>query len=245
MKKLKMKTIYTFLLLTILTQTFGQTLNDCSTCSTQIITEEQIKNLSIDEIRLLTNDLFARNGYVFTNSKFQNYFTDKNWYKPIKNNSFIKFNDTEKKNIQLFKTKTKILEIQRKAIIAQLKLFKSYVLQNNNSNLQKAFNYKPEDKYDTDYLLSVMKKIDLDDINWFKNVGIHKILIDNGFVIIEYSITIENEKISILYNFMNNSEIIKELDIYTDYQSEGEHMYNWQFEYKNNKINFVRLAVAG
>lgn len=240
-----MKTLYTFLFLTILTQTFGQALNDCSTCSTQIIKEEQIKNLSIDEIRLLTNDLFARNGYVFTSSKFQNYFTDKNWYKPIKNNSAIKFNDTEKQNIQLFQTKTKTLEVQRKAIIAQLKMFKSYVLQNNNVNLQKAFNYKPEDKYDKDYLLSVMKKIDLDDINWFKNVGIHKILIDNGFVIIEYSISIENEKISILYNFMKHSEIIKELDIYTDYQSEGEHLYNWQFEYTNNKMNFVRLAVAG
>ena len=240
-----MKTLYTFLFLTILTQTFGQALNDCSTCSTQIIKEEQIKNLSIDEIRLLTNDLFARNGYVFTSSKFQNYFTDKNWYKPIKNNSAIKFNDTEKQNIQLFQTKTKTLEVQRKAIIAQLKMFKSYVLQNNNVNLQKAFNYKSEDKYDKDYLLSVMKKIDLDDINWFKNVGIHKILIDNGFVIIEYSISIENEKISILYNFMKHSEIIKELDIYTDYQSEGEHLYNWQFEYTNNKMNFVRLAVAG
>ncbi len=223
----------------------AQTLIDCTVCSTQVIKSEQIKNLSIDEIRFLTNEIFARNGYQFENNKFQNFFEEKSWYKSKNDNKSVILNEIEKKNIKLFQDKTKELKNNQQELVKQIKIFKNNVLQNDNMNLQKSFNYKAEDKYDTEYLLEVMKRIDLDNINWYKNVGIHKILVDNGFVIIEYSITIENEKISILYNFMNNSEIIKELDIYTDYQSEGEHLYNWQFEYKNNKMNFIRLVVAG
>lgn len=241
-----MQTLFSILLLTFSIQSFGQTLENCSTCSTKIIKEEQIKGLSIDEIRLLTNDLFAREGYLFTNLKFQDYFAAKNWYKPVKNNSDIKFNDIEMQNIKLFQAQTKILEEQRKGILTQLKLLKSNVLLNDNLNLQKSFNYKAEDKYDAEYLLNVMKKIDLEDINWYKNDGIHKVLVDNGFIIIEYSVKIENDKVSIFYNLMSNSEIIKELDIYTDYHSEEEeHLYNWQFEYKNKQLNFIRLAIAG
>ncbi|WP_264550594.1 YARHG domain-containing protein [Flavobacterium sp. N2038] len=240
-----MQKLSSLILLIFSIKSFGQTLKDCSTCSTKIIKEEQVKGLSIDEIRLLTNDLFAREGYLFTNLKFQDYFADKSWYKPVKNNSDIKFNDIEKQNIKLFQAKVKNLEEQRKGIVAQLKLFKNNVLLKDNLNLQKYFSYKAEDKYDTEYLLSVMKKIDLEDINWYKNEGIHKVLVDNGFVVIEYSVKIENDKVSIYYNFMSNSEIIKDLDIYTDYHSEGEHLYNWQFEYKNNQLNFIRLAVAG
>lgn len=237
---------YIFIVFTLLSLNVkAQTLKDCSTCATQLIKSEQTKFLSIDEIRLLTNEIFARNGYQFENSRFQDFFEEKSWYKSKNNNKSVVYNEIEKKNIKLFQDKTKQLKNNRKELVDQIKIFKNYVLENDKVNLQKLFNYKAEDKYDTEYLLSVMKKIDLDDINWYKNVGIHKVLVDNGFVIIEYSVTIENERISILYNFMNSSEIIKDLDIYTAYQSEGEHLYNWQFDIKNNKINFIRLAVAG
>ncbi len=223
----------------------SQTLKDCSTCSVQLIKEQQIKGLSIDEVRLLTNEILARNGFHFENSRFQNFFEEKSWYKSKKDNKSVIINEIERKNIKFFQNKTKELNENREELIKQLKIFKNNIIQNDNFNLQNAFNYKAEDKYDTKYLSSVIKRIDLDDINWYKNMGIHKILVDNGFVIIEYSITIQNDKVSIIYNFMNKSQIIKEFDIYTDYQSEGEHMYDWQFEFKNNKVSFIRLAVAG
>lgn len=240
-----MKATFIFLLLMIYLKTFGQTLKDCSVCSKEIIKSEQIKNLSSDEVRLLTNEIFARNGHQFENNRFQNYFEEKSWYKAKRDNKNVVFNEVEKKNIKLFQDKTKELKTDREAVIHQLKIFKKQVLQNDRMNLQQLFNYKAEDQYDTEYLLLALKKIDLEDINWYKNVGIYKILVDNGFVIIEYSLTIENERVSILYNFMNSSEIIKDLDIYTDYLSEGEHLYNWQFKIKNNKMSFIRLVVAG
>ena len=40
-------------------------LKDCATCSTQVIKEQQISKLSIDKLRFLTNDLYARKGYKF------------------------------------------------------------------------------------------------------------------------------------------------------------------------------------
>ena len=44
-------------------------LKDCATCATQVIDEEQISKLSIDELRFLTNDLYARKGYKFKDYK--------------------------------------------------------------------------------------------------------------------------------------------------------------------------------
>jgi hypothetical protein len=58
-----MRIVFSLILLTFSIQSFGQTLKNCSICSNQIIKNEQLKNLSIDELRFLTNDLFARKGY--------------------------------------------------------------------------------------------------------------------------------------------------------------------------------------
>ena len=68
---------------------------------------------------------------------------------------------------------------------------------------------------------------------------------DNGFVKIVYEIYIENENVNLYYNYMTHSKIIKDFDAFTDYHSEDEYMYNWQFEFKNNKLKFIRLAIAG
>ena len=57
-------------------------LKDCATCSTQVIKEQQISKLSIDELRFLTNDLYARKGYKFKDYEISNYFNEKPWYKP-------------------------------------------------------------------------------------------------------------------------------------------------------------------
>ena len=60
-------------------------LKDCATCSTQVIKEQQISKLSIDELRFLTNDLYARKGYKFKDYEISNYFNEKPWYKPVIN----------------------------------------------------------------------------------------------------------------------------------------------------------------
>lgn len=243
-----MRTIYTFLLLTIFTQTFGQTLKDCSTCSTQIIKAEQIKGLSIDEIRLITNEIFARNGYQFENSRFQNFFEEKSWYKSKSDNKSVEFNEIEKKNIKLFQDKTKELKNNQQELVNQLKTFKNLVINNNKEELKTKFGFYYETQTGDDEpksLKEVLNKINLEDINYYKRNGLNSTMTDNGFVKIVYEIYIENENVNLYYNYMTHSKIIKDFDAFTDYHSEDEYMYNWQFEFKNNKLKFIRLAIAG
>ena len=243
-----MKNIFYLLFVFCCLQTKAQSLKDCSTCSTQIIKAEQIKGLSIDEIRLLTNEIFARNGYQFENSRFQNFFEEKSWYKSINDNKSVVFNEVEKKNVKLFQDKTKELKNNQQELVNQLKTFKNLVLNNNKEELKTKFGFYYENQTGDDEpksLKEVLNKINLDDINYYKSNGLNSTMTDNGFVKIVYEIYIENENVNLYYNYMTHSKIIKDFDEFTDYHSENEYMYNWQFEFKNNKLNFIRLAIAG
>ncbi len=226
----------------------AQTIKDCSNCSTQIIKQEQIKGLSVDEIRLLTNEIFARNGYQFENGRFQNYFESKSWYKSKNNNKSIAFNNIEKQNLKFFQEVTKSLKTQQSELINQLKSFKTLVLSDKTNDLKSKFGFSYEKQTGTDEIKSlkeVLKKINLDDVNYYKNQGLNSVMTDNGFVKIVYEIAIEGDKVNIFYNYMAHSKIIKDFDEFTDYHSENEYMYNWQFEFKNNELKFIRLAIAG
>ncbi|WP_306350647.1 YARHG domain-containing protein [Flavobacterium sp. '19STA2R22 D10 B1'] len=226
----------------------AQILKDCSTCSTQIIKSEQIKNLSIDEIRLLINEIFARNGYQFENSRFQNYFEEKSWYKSKNDNKSVLFNKTEKQNISYLQEVTKSLKAKQGELINQIKLFKEFVLTNRTKELKSQFGFFYENQTGDDEpksLKKVLNKINLDDINYYKNKGLNSVMEDNGFVKIVYELSIEGESINFYYNYMSHSKIIEGFDVFTDYHSEEEYMYNWQFEFTNGKLKFIRLAVAG
>lgn len=226
----------------------AQTLKDCSSCSVQIIKPDQIKDLSLDEIRLLTNEIFARNGYEFENPRFQQYFESKSWYRSKKDNKSISFNSTEKQNTALFQERSKQLKANREAIENQLKAFKILVLADKTTELKSQFNfiYDPQDGKENPKLLKeVLSKINLDDISYYKNNGLHSVTVDNGFVKILYEVSVEGKRVNIYYNYMAHSKIIKDFDEFTDYHSENELMYNWQFELKNNRLEFIRLAIAG
>jgi hypothetical protein len=243
-----MKRILILFLLFNLIKSNAQTLKDCSTCAIQIIKNEQIKNLCIDEIRLLSNEIFARNGYEFENSRFQNYFESLSWYKSKGNNKNIVFKDVEKQNIKILQEQTKLLKAEQDELMKQLKEFKNLVLANKIDELKLKFGFVYEEQYGSEnavLLKKVFGKIDLADINYYKNKGLNNVMTDNGFVKILYELTIEKKEINIYYNYMAHSKIIKNFDEYTDYHSENEFMYNWQFQFKDNKLKFIRLAIAG
>ncbi len=243
-----MKKITLVLLIIFSLNATAQTLKDCSICSTQIIKAEQIIDLSIDEIRLLTNEIFARNGYKFENGRFQNFFEEKSWYKPKNDNKSVVFNEIEKKNIKLFQDKTKELKNNQQELVNQLKTFKNLLLNNNKEELKTKFGFFYENQTEDDepkLLKEVLNKINLEDINYYKNNGLNSTMTDNGFVKIVYEISIENMNVNLYYNYMDHSKIIEDFDEFTDYHSENEFMYNWQFEFKNNKLKFIRLAIAG
>lgn len=226
----------------------AQTLKDCSSCAAKIIKTEQIKDLSIDEIRLLSNEIFARNGYQFENSRFQNYFETKPWYKSIANNKSIVLKEIEKQNIKILQDQTKLLKAEQEELINQLKTLKKLVLTNQTDELKSKFGFVYEQQYgneNAELLKKVFNKINLDDINYYKSNGLNSVMTDNGFVKIVYELAIEKREINLYYNYMSHSKIIEGFDEFNDYHSEDEYMYNWQFEFKNNKLKFIRLAIAG
>src|SRR6185436_3023992 len=74
---------------------------DCSKCSSEIIDESTLKNENIFSLKLLKNEIYARKGYVFSNSEYSEIFKKYNWYKPVKDNKSIVFSDIESKNITI------------------------------------------------------------------------------------------------------------------------------------------------
>jgi len=225
----------------------AQTLKNCSSCASKLINQAEIANLSADEIRLLINEIYARKGYRFDNQRFQDFFDGQSWYKPVKDNKSIVYNGIEKQNISLLQERAKQLRLDRSILVNQLKVFKKSVLSNNSNELrlQFGFTYEPDNGEEPKLLREVLGKINLDDINEYKHKGLHSTLVDNGFVKKLFELSIEKGSINLVYNYMAHSKIIEDFGEFTDYRSENEFMYNWQFEYKNGKLKFVRLAVAG
>nr|WP_233098837.1 YARHG domain-containing protein [Aureibaculum flavum] len=65
------------------------------------LTLKELTELPKSELKIMRNEIFARNGYIFkSGGKMDTYFSKKIWYKPIKKDN-INFSDIEKHNIEL------------------------------------------------------------------------------------------------------------------------------------------------
>lgn len=84
-----MKYIHLWFLFLFCTTANAQTLKDCSSCASKLINQAEIADLSIDEKRLLANEIYARKGYRFDNQRFQDFFDGQSWYKSVKENKSI------------------------------------------------------------------------------------------------------------------------------------------------------------
>lgn len=226
----------------------AQTLSDCAVCSEQIIQSEQIEGLSIDELKLLINEIFARKGYQFESYRFQGYFESKPWYTSKRDNKSVQLNETEKRNVKLLKEAVKQGEAKRLELIRQIKLVKALVLAGKTKELKSKFDFHYDsltEDYEPKRLMDVFNKIDLNDLHYYKNTGLHSTMTDNGFVEILCELSIDGPSVNLIYNYMHHSKIIEGFNEFTDYHSEEEFMYNWQFEFKNNQLKFIRLVIAG
>lgn len=238
-----MRKLFIILFLLIVAKSFSQDLKDCSTCSTQILKEVQIKDLSIDEIRFLTNDLFARKGFQFQDEDIQSFYSEKKWYKPISDNNKILHNTIEKQNIKLFQDKTKELITNREKLINALKNLKSKLASNNKKILTNDFNFPTYENLEIyTYISTAMQQINLNDIHWSKQEGGYSVRIDNGDFVMVYEISIIKNKIVVSYANQGGSEF-EELLYPTNRII--EYSYIWSFEWENNKLKFLEMIVVG
>lgn len=65
----------------------------------RLVTEDMLKGLSLYELRLLRNEIYARKGRQFKTEWLSQYFYSQPWYDPRDDNAEPALSDTEKKNI--------------------------------------------------------------------------------------------------------------------------------------------------
>lgn len=65
----------------------------------RLVTEDLLKGLSLHELRLIRNEIYARRGRQFKTFWIQDYFYGQSWYKPTDEFKEPELSDTEKKNI--------------------------------------------------------------------------------------------------------------------------------------------------
>lgn len=236
-----MKYIFTFLTLSVFIHSNAQSFVDCSTCANETIRNEQIKDLSIDEIRFLINDLYARKGYKFKTSEIDSYFSNKEWYKPVNSNNEIIYNSLEQQNIDFLQQRANVLNEEREKLLGELKKFKLLVLSKNKEALYNKYSYTAENEQ-FEYLSTALQKIDLDDINWFKNLGFYRVNIDNGELTMEFELKIDKRSISFKNAIQGGSKMGGTL-YPNDYNI--EYAYWWEFEWNNNSLKFIKINIAG
>ena len=66
----------------------------------RLITEEMLKGLSLHELRLLRNEVYARRGRQFRTAWLAQHFWSQPWYEAREDNSEPELTETEKKNIE-------------------------------------------------------------------------------------------------------------------------------------------------
>lgn len=65
------------------------------------ITEDELQYMDSGKYEYARNEIFARKGHIFTNTKFKTYFSKKSWYKPKKQVSMKDLNAVEEYNVKL------------------------------------------------------------------------------------------------------------------------------------------------
>jgi len=65
------------------------------------LTEELLKNLSMNDLRMIRSEFWARRGRKFTTPGFRQAFEWRDWYQPAKDQSKVKLNAVEEQNVKL------------------------------------------------------------------------------------------------------------------------------------------------
>ncbi len=76
-------------------------LGDMDKFQTVPLTEELLKNLTLNDLRMIRNEFLARRGRKFTTPGFKQMFEWRDWYQPLKDQTKVKLNEIETENVRL------------------------------------------------------------------------------------------------------------------------------------------------
>lgn len=240
-----------FIILFKLSDLYSQ-IEDCSTCNEKKLGELELQDKIVEELRLLRNEIYARNGYVFSNQQFARYFENQNWYKPLNNNS-ITLSTIATENINLIKKIEEEELKKRTKALNDLNRLKN-ALNTNNKEVIKNYisEQKLEDQWGTGYdsyvngLKVLLTKIDLEDIHWNKGSGFYECSIDNGYSVNSVKLIFTKTTIRIGGGEYSHSVNFGDFDDgYSDYMSEGENQSFWIFKVTEDGLVFDHLEILG
>ncbi len=83
------------------------------TTSIKELSMYDLYGLSLDDLDIMRNEIYARHGYIFKSEKLRRYFSKQDWYYGETTDSkvaYARFNAIEKKNVQLIKEREKYLK---------------------------------------------------------------------------------------------------------------------------------------
>jgi len=69
--------------------------------STRLLEEQDVSNLTKEELEIMRNEIYARHGYSFKDLNMRRYFDTVQWYMPLGVDIREKLTDTEVQNIDL------------------------------------------------------------------------------------------------------------------------------------------------
>jgi len=82
--------------------------------------------LTVGELRLLRNTVYARYGYIFKNDELVEYFTNFSWYTPAYSDVDDKLTDIDKQNLDLIKLYENMSDKQDSIVSSSQLLFNSW-----------------------------------------------------------------------------------------------------------------------
>ncbi|HHX17822.1 MAG TPA: YARHG domain-containing protein [Clostridium sp.] len=97
-------------------------------CTDQELVLEEIKK-RLDTCELVRNEIYARKGYIFSESKWDDFFTQQSWYEPDIFFEYAKLNEIEKTNIrQILEFESAMKDLEDKTFDEIIKNLKEYSL---------------------------------------------------------------------------------------------------------------------
>ncbi|MDQ6786072.1 MAG: YARHG domain-containing protein [Acidobacteriota bacterium] len=142
------------------------------------LSEDLLKGATLNDLRIMRNEFWARRGKAFTTPGFKAFYEFQDWYKPLKDQSKVKLNETEKANVALIQNYENKLRERIASEILEPETFQGLfvedlrVLRNEiyarhgrifkNAELQKTFDampwYKPNPEFKDEMLSETESK---------------------------------------------------------------------------------------
>ena len=82
---------------------YNQTTGKYTYTSQKLLTDDDVKNMSQTDLRIMRNEIYARHGLIFQSAEMKNYFSSQPWYTPQYDNVIDMLSYIEKNNIALIK----------------------------------------------------------------------------------------------------------------------------------------------